>query len=66
MSKELIEENWIDEFKKDQIYLEEYRRVYEAEYWEWYEKSEGRVFIENPDGTKTEIDETIDDYKLPF
>jgi len=52
--------------ERDQIYLEEYRRVYEAEYWEWYEKSEGRVFIENPDGTKTEIDETINDYKLPF
>ncbi len=61
-----IEEDYEVDPLRDQIYLEEYRRVYEAEYWEWYEKTEGKVFIEHPDGTKTEIDETIDNIHLPF
>jgi len=59
-------EDWEMEPKKEEILLEEYKRDFEAQYWEWYEQTEGKVIIENADGTKTEIDETINDYKLPF
>lgn len=65
MDRYILEDYEMDP-ERDKIYLEEYRRVFEAEYWEWYEKTEGKVFIEHPDGSKTEIDETISDYKLPF
>lgn len=65
MSK-LIEEDWENEKNKEQILLEEYKRDFEAKYWEWYEQTEGKVIIENADGTKTEIDETINESKLPF
>jgi len=50
----------------DEILLEEYKRDYEAKYWEWYEQSEGKIIIEHPDGSKTEVDETINESKLPF
>ena len=51
---------------KEEILLEEYKRDYEAKYWEWYEKTEGKIIIEHPDGSKTEVDETINESKLPF
>lgn len=61
---EFIQEDF--ERNKEEIFLEEYRRDFEAKYWEWYENTEGRVIIENADGTKTEIDETINESRLPF
>ncbi len=61
-----IEEDFEMEPKKEEIFLEEYKRVFEAEYWEWYEKSEGKVIIKNHDGTETEIEETINSSVLPF
>jgi hypothetical protein len=54
------------ESRKDEIYHQEIQREFEREYWEWYEKTTGKVIIENADGTKTEIDETISESKLPF
>lgn len=62
--KDIIQEDW--EMNKEQIFIEEYKRDYEAQYWEWYEKSEGKVLIKNQDGTTTEVDETINEGKLPF
>lgn len=59
-------EDYEFEKQKEEIFLEEYRRDFDAKYWEWYEHTEGRVIIENADGTKTEIDETINESKLPF
>lgn len=59
-------EDYEFEKQKEEIFLEEYKRDFDAKYWEWYEQTEGKVIIENADGTKTEIDETINSTKLPF
>ena len=64
MENKFIEEDF--ERCNEQVYLEEYKRVYEAEYWEWYNKSEGKVILKHSDGTETEIDENLKSYKLPF
>jgi len=64
--KIMTNEDFERESIKEEILLEEYRRDFDAKYWEWYEQSEGKVIIENADGTKTEVDETINESKLPF
>lgn len=66
MENKFIEEDFEMEAQKEQVYLEEYKRSCEAEYWEWYNKSEGKVILKNSDGTETEIDETLAESRLPF
>lgn len=61
-----LQEDFEREHNKDQILIEEYKRDFEAKYWEWYEQSEGKVIIKNEDGTTTEIEELLPEYKLPF
>lgn len=65
-NEEFIQEDWERENLKDYAYLLESEMDKEHEYWEWYWKQTGTVRVEQPDGSIVEVEQMIDDYKLPF
>lgn len=65
-NEKFLEEDWEREALKDEVFIGEYRSQKEQEFWEWYNRTEGNVKVEQPNGTLKEVEPTLDKYFLPF
>lgn len=65
-NEKFLEEDWEREALKDEMFIGEYRSQKEQEFWEWYNRTEGNVKVEQPDRTLKEVEPTLDKYFLPF
>lgn len=59
-------EDFEREFLTEDIYIQESQLDKEHEFWAWYKSTEGRILVEQPDGSFKEEEETISDSRLPF